>query len=70
MQSGKSTDGDKRLRALLDTLEKNWKDEIIKWLEDPAACEALRVRFEAIHRELRQDTAKLATDAIEAVLKS
>ena len=41
-----------------------------KWLDDPAACEALRVRFEAIHRELRQDTAKLATDAIEAVLRS
>ena len=35
-----------------------------------AACEALRVRFEAVHRELRRDTARLATDAIEAVLKS
>ena len=42
----------------------------LKWLDDPAACEALRVRFEAVHRELRQDTARLATDAIEAVLKS
>jgi len=40
----------------------------IKWLDDPAACEALRVRFEAVHRELRRDTARLATDAIEAVL--
>ena len=40
-----------------------------KWLDDPAACEALRVRFEAVHRELRRDTARLATDAIEAVLK-
>jgi lipid-A-disaccharide synthase len=40
-----------------------------KWLDDPAACEALRVRFEAIHRELRRDTARLATDAIETVLK-
>ena len=40
-----------------------------KWLDDPAACEALRVRFEAIHRDLRRDTARLATDAIETVLK-
>ena len=39
-----------------------------KWLDDPAACEALRVRFEGIHRELRRDTARLATEAIEAVL--
>jgi lipid A disaccharide synthetase len=23
-----------------------------KWLDDPAACEALRVRFQAVHREL------------------
>jgi lipid-A-disaccharide synthase len=38
------------------------------WLDDPAACEALRVRFQAVHRELRRDTARLATDAIEAVL--
>ena len=41
----------------------------LQWLDDPAACEALRVRFEAVHRELRQDTARLATDAIETVLK-
>ena len=41
-----------------------------KWLDDPAACEALRVRFEAIHRELRRDSARLATEAIEAVLGS
>jgi len=41
-----------------------------KWLDDPAACEALRVRFEAVHRELRRDTARLATDAIEAVLRA
>jgi lipid-A-disaccharide synthase len=41
-----------------------------KWLDDPAACEALRIRFEGIHRELRRDTARLATEAIEAVLTS
>ena len=41
----------------------------IQWLDDPAACEALRVRFEALHRELSRDTSTLATDAIEAVLR-
>ena len=40
------------------------------WLDDPAACDALRVRFEGIHRELRRDTARLATEAIEAVLST
>ncbi|MDQ6629277.1 MAG: lipid-A-disaccharide synthase [Pseudomonadota bacterium] len=38
------------------------------WLDDPAACDALRVRFESIHHALRRDTARLATEAIEAVL--
>jgi len=42
----------------------------LKWLDDPAACEALRLRFETIHRDLRRDTPRLATDAIEAVLRS
>lgn len=41
-----------------------------KWLDEPAACEALRVRFEGIHRELRRDTACLATEAIATVLTS
>ena len=40
----------------------------LEWLDDPARCEALRVRFEALHRELRCNTAQAATDAIEKVL--
>jgi lipid-A-disaccharide synthase len=39
-----------------------------EWLDDPARCEALRVRFEALHQELRRNTAQAATDAIEKVL--
>jgi lipid-A-disaccharide synthase len=39
-----------------------------RWLDDPEAVAALRVRFEGIHRELKRDTGKLATAAIEAVL--
>jgi lipid-A-disaccharide synthase len=40
------------------------------WLDDPERCESLRVRFEALHRELRRNTAQAATDAIEQVLAS
>jgi lipid-A-disaccharide synthase len=39
-----------------------------KWLDDPAAVESLRIRFEGIHRMLQRDTGALATAAIEAVL--
>ncbi len=39
-----------------------------KWLDDPEAVAALRLRFEGIHRELKRDTGALATAAIEAVL--
>ncbi len=39
-----------------------------KWLDDPAACEALRLRFESIHHDLRRDTAKIAAEAIAEVL--
>jgi lipid-A-disaccharide synthase len=42
--------------------------EARRWLDDPAACAALAVRFRALHETLRCDTAKVATDAIEEVL--
>ena len=38
------------------------------WLDDPAASAALRVRFRGLHEQLRCDTPKVATDAIEKVL--
>ncbi|MEO8804719.1 MAG: lipid-A-disaccharide synthase [Burkholderiaceae bacterium] len=40
----------------------------IAWLDDAPRCEALRLRFEGLHRELRRNTAQAATDAIEKVL--
>jgi len=40
-----------------------------RWLDDPAAVQSLRQRFEALHRELRRDTGALATAAIEAILQ-
>jgi lipid-A-disaccharide synthase len=38
------------------------------WLDDPARCAALTHRFDALHRELRRNTAQAATDAIEKIL--
>ena len=43
-------------------------DAAFGWLDDPARSAALRSRFETLHRELRCDTARKATDAIEQVL--
>ena len=40
----------------------------LEWLDDPQRCEQLRTRFDALHRELRCNTAKAATDAIEKIL--
>ncbi len=40
----------------------------LAWLDDPVRCAALTARFEALHLELRCNTAKAATDAIEKVL--
>ena len=41
---------------------------VLAWLDDPAATEALRTRFVQLHHDLRRDTARLATDAIETLL--
>ncbi len=43
-------------------------DAAFAWLDDPARCEALRQRFDAMHLQLRCNTGLRATDAIEAVL--
>jgi lipid-A-disaccharide synthase len=40
----------------------------VAWLDDPVRCKELRLRFDALHHELRRDTAKTATDAIEKIL--
>jgi lipid-A-disaccharide synthase len=39
-----------------------------EWLDNPLRAQALRTRFEELHRELRRDTAQAATHAIETVL--
>lgn len=39
-----------------------------EWLDSPARCTALARRFDDLHHQLRQDTARKATDAIETVL--
>lgn len=40
----------------------------LAWLDDPRRCAALEKRFHALHLELRRDTARAATDAIEKIL--
>ncbi len=40
----------------------------LSWLDDPARCAALAKRFQALHLELRRDTARAATDAIATIL--
>ena len=43
-------------------------DAALAWLADPARCDTLVQRFQALHRELRCNTALAATDAIEKIL--
>jgi lipid-A-disaccharide synthase len=40
----------------------------LAWLDDPQRCAELHTKFDALHHELRRDTARTATDAIEKVL--
>ncbi len=41
-----------------------------QWLDNPQACAALSARFEALHHQLRRNTAQAATDAIEQVVNT
>ena len=43
-------------------------DAAVAWLDDPAACAALAVRFKSLHHTLRRHTAQAAADAIEKIL--
>jgi len=47
---------------------RNLASAVGAWLDDPAAVRALAARFAAIHRELRQDGARGAADAILQLL--
>ncbi len=42
----------------------------LKWLDDPQGSAALALRFDALHRTLRQNTAQAASHAIEKILAS
>ena len=41
---------------------------VLDWLAAPEKMAALQARFAALHDELRRDTARLATDAIQTLL--
>jgi lipid-A-disaccharide synthase len=43
---------------------------VTRWLDDPAACDRVRSRFDEQHRLLRQDTAARATDALAQILQT
>lgn len=43
---------------------------VAAWLDAPERITAVHNRFDALHHELRRDTARLATDAIQTVLES
>ncbi len=43
---------------------------VMAWLHAPEKINVLQQRFTALHHELKRDTAKLATDAIEKILQS
>jgi lipid-A-disaccharide synthase len=42
----------------------------LSWLDSPERVSSLEARFAALHHDLRRDTAKLATDAIEKILEA
>ena len=44
--------------------------ETIAWLDDPARCERVRVRFHELHHLLRRDTVRESADAIAQVLQA
>jgi lipid-A-disaccharide synthase len=43
---------------------------VLDWLDSPDTMAAVQRKFDALHHELRRDTARLATDAIQQVLQA
>ena len=51
-----------------DATPQRLADATLQWLDDPAAAKHLHARFDALHLQLRRNTAQAATDAIQAIL--
>ena len=51
-----------------DATPQRLADAPLQWLDDPAAAKHLHARFDALHLQLRRNTAQAATDAIQAIL--
>ncbi len=43
---------------------------LLEWLQAPARMAAVQERFQALHLQLRRDTATLATDAIQKIIQA
>jgi lipid-A-disaccharide synthase len=52
-----------------DATPANLAASLLEWLEAPARMAAVQERFAVLHHQLRRDTARLATDAIEQVIQ-
>ena len=52
-----------------DATPSNLAGSLLEWLEAPARMAAVQERFAVLHHQLRRDTARLATDAIEQVIQ-
>lgn len=51
-----------------DASPENLAGATLAWLGDAARCRALQDRFSQLHHDLRRDTARAATDALQKVL--
>jgi lipid-A-disaccharide synthase len=52
-----------------DATPSNLAASLLEWFESPARMAAVQERFAVLHHQLRRDTARLATDAIEQVIQ-
>ena len=44
--------------------------DVLKWLDEPARAASVQQRFLELHHQLKQDTARAASDAIAQVIES
>lgn len=53
-----------------DATPENLASDAIAWLDDPERVRSVQARFDELHRMLRQDTARKASDAIASIIQA